>query len=63
MEKLPEFLALSIGMGILSLAGVIAWQSAQNEQNMPLNSPVVEIAPATTPDTRPMQARVVASGR
>jgi hypothetical protein len=60
MKKLPEFLALSIGMGVLSLAGAIAWQTVEHD---PLQAPVVEMAPATPEDGRPMQAGVISTGR
>ena len=60
MKKLPEFLALSIGMGVLSLAGVIAWQTVEHDT---LRTPVAESSPASAAEGRPMQAGVVATGR
>jgi hypothetical protein len=56
MKKLPELLALSIGLGILSLAGTIAWQSVESGAR---RAPMVE----TAADHEPMQSGVIASGR
>ncbi len=53
MKKLPELIALGIGMGVLSLAGAIAWQSVQNKAH-----PVVETEPAAT---MPLQSGMVPS--
>jgi hypothetical protein len=55
MKKLPELIALSIGMGVLSLVGAIAWQSVEPEV-----SPLAETAPAKA---EPLQAGVIATGR
>ena len=60
MKKLPEFLALGIGMGVLSLAGVIAWQTTEHET---LRAPIAESSPASAAEVRPVQAGVVATGR
>lgn len=60
MKKLPEFLALSIGMGVLSLAGAIAWQTVEHDT---LQAPVVEMAPTSPEEGRPMQAGVISTGR
>ena len=60
MKKLPEFLALSIGMGVLSLAGAIAWQTVEHDS---LRAPVAESAPATPDEGRPLQAGIVPTGR
>ncbi len=57
MKKLPELLALSIGMGVLSLAGVIAWQSVEAS-----TIPVAETAPAAS-TAEPLQAGVITSRR
>ena len=56
MKKLPELIALSIGMGVLSLAGVIAWQSVEASTH-----PVTETTPATT--ATPLQTGMVPSRR
>lgn len=60
MKKLPEFLALSIGMGVLSLAGAIAWQTIEHE---PLQAPLAETTPVSPAEGRPMQAGIVPTGR
>lgn len=53
MKKLPELIALGIGMGVLSLAGAIAWQSVENKAH-----PVVETEPAAA---MPLQSGMVPS--
>ncbi len=33
MKKLPEFIALGIGIGLLSLAGSIAWMTVEADRS------------------------------
>ena len=59
MKKLPEFVALSIGLGLLSLMGAIAWQSVEADQ---LSTPLADDVPSASIQSMPVQAGVV-SGR
>ena len=63
MKKLPEILALSIGMGFLSLAGAIAWHSVEGEALSSDTTTLEEDAPTEAASDRALQAGVVASGR
>ena len=49
MKKLPEFLALGIGFGFLSLAGIIAWNSTQEDR---VPSPRAEVLQAEVDRSR-----------
>ena len=60
MKKLPELVALSIGLGFLSLVGALAYHSVESEQlHQATISETSESVPASP---APMRSSIIPSG-